>query len=61
MKNIGMNMIMDSRSAHSFIDINMTKKLNLFVYPMKDIRFEIILGYVRKIGSRSNKIKQMWK
>jgi len=42
---------MDSRSTYNCIDINVTKKLKLFVYPMKELRVEIANDHnITKVG-----------
>jgi hypothetical protein len=37
-KTIGITILVDSRSTHNFIGDNTTKRLNLFVYPIKDLK-----------------------
>jgi hypothetical protein len=36
LKGKDITILVDSGSTHNFVDINLTKQLNLFVYPVKD-------------------------
>jgi hypothetical protein len=50
-KNKNITILVDSGSTHNFMDINLAKQLNLFVYPMKDLMVTIVDGQqVKGVG-----------
>jgi hypothetical protein len=52
-KNI--TILVNSRSTHYFVDINLAKQLKLFVYPMKDLIVKVIDGpQIKGIGRCQN-------
>jgi hypothetical protein len=36
-KNKNITILIDSGSTHNFVDVNLAKQLNLFLYPVKDL------------------------
>lgn len=49
-------LLVDSGSTHNFVDINLAKQLNLFVYPIKDLIVETVHGQQVKGIGRCHKV-----
>jgi hypothetical protein len=56
MKNRNVIILVDSNSTHNYIDINLAKKVNSFVYPTKDPTIGVINGHKVKGIGRCHKI-----
>jgi hypothetical protein len=55
-KNKNITILVDSGSTHNFVDINLAKQLNLFVYPVKDLIVTIVDGQQVKGIGRCHKV-----
>jgi hypothetical protein len=55
-KKENVTILIDIGSTHSFIDINVARRLNLFVYPATDIRAMVANGKIIGVG-KCHKVK----
>jgi hypothetical protein len=55
-KNKNITILIDSGSTHNFVDINLAKQLNLFVYLVKDLIVKVVDGQQVKGIGRCHKV-----
>jgi hypothetical protein len=58
-RNRNVPILIGFESTHNFVDANFTKKLNLFVYPTKDLKITIANGQVKGVGRCDNVFVQI--